>query len=43
MLVLCKAWTDRGVSYSAKGKVFNNVLFMYVRALRRPNKEEASL
>jgi hypothetical protein len=26
--VLCKAWTDRGLVYSAKGRIFNNMLYV---------------
>jgi hypothetical protein len=26
--LLCKAWTDRGLIYSAKGRIFNNMLYV---------------
>jgi hypothetical protein len=36
--VLLKAWTDRGLVCSAKGRIFNNMLYVHIRALdERPS------
>jgi hypothetical protein len=26
---LCKAWNDRGLAYSAQGRIFNNMLYVW--------------
>jgi hypothetical protein len=26
--MLCKAWTDRGLVYSAQGRIFSNMLYV---------------
>jgi hypothetical protein len=35
--LLCKAYTDRGLVYSVKGRIFNNTLYMGYVHLTRPN------
>jgi hypothetical protein len=33
--LLCKAWTDRGLVYIAKGRIFNNMLYVrYVHMIK---------